>query len=375
MGCFKMKKRLLIILLFLLSRNKVYALETSAESACMIIADTGTVIYDKNSQEKLPMASTTKIMTAILALEKSNPTDVVTVSSNAAAQEGSSIYIENGDKIYMNDLLYGLMLNSGNDAAVAIAEYVSGNTNNFANEMNSLAKKIGAYNTSFQNPNGLDDNEHYTTAYDLALITAYAMKNPDFRNIVSTKEKNCTLQNGNILYFSNHNKLLKMYDGTTGVKTGYTKKSGRCLVSAANKNGIELIAVTLNAPDDWNDHISMMNYGFSTTKTMLLTSGNEIFKTIYTTNNREIGCLLKDEISLPLHNETLPKNELITHLPKKLEPPLKKGEKIGEADIMINGNLYKKTDILCDRDISIQKGNFSSSFFRIVKRIKKLYLQ
>ena len=370
-----MKKALLIVLFIFLFKNNTYALDTSAESACMIIADTGTVIYDKNAHEKLPMASTTKIMTAILALENSNPYDIVTVSSNAAGQEGSSIYISSGDKIYMNDLLYGLMLNSGNDAAVAIAEFISGNTDNFAKEMNLLAKKIGANNTSFQNPNGLDGSEHYTTAYDLAMITSYAMKNPDFRKIVSTKEKNCALQNGNILYFSNHNKLLKMYEGTTGVKTGYTKKSGRCLVSAAQKHGIELIAVTLNAPEDWNDHITMMDYGFSATKTVTLANENEPLKTIYTIDNQEIVCLLKDAITIPVFNNSLPENEFITHLPQKIVPPLKKGEKIGEANIFINGKLYKNTDILCDKDITIQKKSFKSSIFRVIKRLKKLYLQ
>jgi len=323
------------------------------------------------------MASTTKIMTAILALETGNPDDIVTVSSNAASQEGSSIYLAQGDKIRLKDLLYGLMLNSGNDAAVAIAEHISGDTKAFAEKMTALAHKIGANNTFFKNPNGLDETGHYTTARDLALITSYAMKNPDFREIVSTREKNITLENGNILYFSNHNKLLKMYEGTTGVKTGYTKKCGRCLVSSAQKNGVEFIAVTLNAPDDWNDHTAMLDYGFSSAKLMTVASPEEIIKTVYTSDNQEIGCVLKDNISIPVFNNKLPDNVLITHLPKTLSAPIKKGEKIGEAELIVNNKVYKTTDILSDRNVQKrpENKNFKTTFFRVIKRIKKLYLQ
>jgi len=372
-----MKKFIFLLFFIFLQKTPVHAIETSAESACLIIAETNEIIYEKNAYEEMPMASTTKIMTAILALETGNPDDIVTVSSNAASQEGSSIYLAQGDKIRLKDLLYGLMLNSGNDAAVAIAEHISGDTKAFAEKMTALAHKIGANNTFFKNPNGLDETGHYTTARDLALITSYAMKNPDFREIVSTREKNITLENGNILYFSNHNKLLKMYEGTTGVKTGYTKKCGRCLVSSAQKNGVEFIAVTLNAPDDWNDHTAMLDYGFSSAKLMTVASPEEIIKTVYTSDNQEIGCVLKDNISIPVFNNKLPDNVLITHLPKTLSAPIKKGEKIGEAELIVNNKVYKTTDILSDRNVQKrpENKNFKTTFFRVIKRIKKLYLQ
>lgn len=373
-----MKKIFLTVcFIFCIFSSDSYALDTSAESACLMIADTHEVIYEKNAYEQMPMASTTKIMTAVLALEKSSPDDIVTVSANAEGQEGSSIYLAKGDKIRMEDLLYGLMLNSGNDAAVAVAEYISGDVKTFASEMTALAHKIGAKNTSFKNPNGLDEEGHYTTAYDLALITSYAMQNENFRKIVSTLEKSSKINNGDIVYFKNHNKLLTMYEGTIGVKTGYTKKCGRCLVSAAERSGVELIAVTLNAPDDWNDHMNMMDYGFSGCKNTEILNNDEVIKTVYTVDNQEIGCMLKDNISISVFNNNLPQNELITHLPKELSAPIKKGEKIGEAEVIINGDVYKKTDILSDRNINkrAEKKSFKSAFLRVFKRWQKMYLQ
>lgn len=372
-----MKKKIFAILFILcVFQKNIYALDISAESACLIISGTNEVIYEKNSGERMSMASTTKIMTAILALEKSSPDDIVTVSANAESQEGSSIYLARGDKIKMEDLLYGLMLNSGNDAAVAVAEYVSGNTEAFASEMTELAQKIGVKNTSFKNPSGLDEEGHYTTAYDLAMITSYAMKNTKFRKIVSTIEKSSEINNGDLIYFRNHNKLLKMYEGTIGVKTGYTKKSGRCLVSAAERDGIELIAVTINAPDDWNDHMNMLDYGFAGCKNMNIIKSGEVFKTIYTSDTQEIGCTLKDDISIPVFNNSIPESQIVTHFPKSLEAPLRRGDKIGEAEIVIEGSMYKKTDILCDRDVYGSSLNaFKNMFLKVIKRWQKIYLQ
>lgn len=361
---------LMIISIFFLFSNNVRALGISAESACLIISDTKEVVYEKNAYERMPMASTTKIMTAIVALEKANPKDVVTVSANASSQEGSSIYIETGDKISMEDLLYGLMLNSGNDAAVAIAEYISGNVENFSEEMNRMAKKIGAKDTSFKNPNGLDADGHYTTAYDLSLITAYAMQNKDFRRIVSTLEKSATVNDNDILYFKNHNKLLKLYEGTIGVKTGYTKRCGRCLVSAAEKNGVELISVTLNAPDDWNDHMKMMDYGFSTCKNTEILKGGEAIKILYTADKKEVGCMLGEDIYMNTFEGRLPKAEIRLHLPEVLMAPINAGEKIGEGDIMINQELFRRVDILADRDVfkSAPKITFVDIFLKVLKK-------
>ncbi len=373
-----MKKIILKTLIFMLLLSpKAHALSLSAESACMIIADTNQVIFEKNAYEKMPMASTTKIMTAILALENSSPDDLVTVSRNAAGVEGSSIYLEKDDKIRMEDLLYGLMLNSGNDAAVAVSEYISGNPLVFAEGMTALSQKIGAKNTSFKNPNGLDEEGHFTTAYDLSIISSYALENPDFKRIVSTKEKSAKINNGDIMYFSNHNKLLSMYEGAIGIKTGFTKKSGRCLVSAAERNGITLIAVTLNAPDDWNDHMAMFDYGFSNCQLTPIISKDTSIKTLYTEDNQEISCLLEEDITIPTFKNTLPQSEVVTHLPKSISKTILKGEKIGEADILVNGNILKTVDIISDRDVynNPKKKTFISEFSKIFKLFLKNHLQ
>ncbi len=239
------------------------ALDTSATSAVLIEAESGKVIYEKNANEKRGMASTTKIMTAITAIENCNIEKEVKVSDLAIGVEGSSIYLQKGESLTMEELLYALMLQSANDAATAIAIDVSGSVEAFASLMNQKAEEIGLKSTHFTNPHGLFDDEHYTTAYDLALITQYAMKNDCFKRLVSTERKVIPLnQDDGKRVLLNHNKLLKIYDGAVGVKTGFTKKTGRCLVSAAEKDGVTLIAVTLNAPDDWNDHRKMLDHGF-----------------------------------------------------------------------------------------------------------------
>ncbi len=353
-----------------------YSPDTSAEAACLMIADSAEVVYEKNAREKLPMASTTKIMTALVALQKSSPDDIVTVSANAESQEGSSIYLARGDKIRMEDLLYGLMLNSGNDAAVAIAEYISGNTAAFADEMTLLAQKIGAKNTVFKNPSGLYEDGHYTTAYDLALIARHAMSNPTFRKIVSTKSKAVTTNSGDVMYFTNHNKLLKMYDGACGIKTGYTKKCGRCLVSAAEKDGTCLIGVTLNDPNDWEDHSAMFDYGFAGAKKMTLIKGGDVFKTVYTKDNRAIECVLKSDADISVFGNNRPDAEIITHFSAPLKAPITAGEKIGEAEIAVGGKTVSTIDILCRNNIEkTKKSIFLDTFSGVFLAFQKIYLQ
>ena len=207
--------------LFLPAAPKAKALGVSAQYACVMDSLTGRVLFEKNAYARHSMASTTKIMTALVALESGNTNDIVTVSANAAGTEGSSIYLKAGEKITLKDLLYGLMLESGNDAAIAVAEHIGGSVEGFAELMNQKAKAVGANQTQFKNPNGLDEDGHYTTAYDLALITRAALRNKDFAEIVATKRK--TISNGEESYgrsLANHNKLLTIYKGCDGVKTG-----------------------------------------------------------------------------------------------------------------------------------------------------------
>ena len=248
----------------------------SATSACIIECDSGDVIYEKNSNKPMPMASTTKIMTAIVAIENAPMKKIITVSSEAVGIEGSSIYLCENERLTTEELLYALMLESANDAACALAIEIGGSVEGFVDMMNDKASSLGLRNTHFTNPHGLSDTEHYSTAQDLATLMAYCMKNETFAKITSTKK--FSLDGSDDSYsrlLVNHNRLLGTYDGITGGKTGYTKNAGRCLVTACKRNGVTLCAVTLNAPDDWNDHKSMYSYGFTLYKRVVLESAGQ----------------------------------------------------------------------------------------------------
>ncbi|MBE6537348.1 MAG: D-alanyl-D-alanine carboxypeptidase [Ruminococcaceae bacterium] len=258
-----------LVLIFILYTTVVSssgAVSVSAKSAALYDSSAKSFLYIKNADQRLPMASTTKIMTALVAIESCPLEKEILVSDKAIGIEGSSLYLKNGEILSMCDLLLGVMLRSANDAAAAIAYEISGSIEAFADKMNEKASELGLKDTHFTNPHGLDDKEHYTTARELALIAAAALENPIFREIVSSKK--CTVKNsdGETRLLINHNKLLNMYEGAIGVKTGFTKKSGRCLVGAAERDGQRFISVTINAPDDWNDHISLFNYGFEKTR-------------------------------------------------------------------------------------------------------------
>ncbi|PTQ51627.1 MAG: D-alanyl-D-alanine carboxypeptidase [Brockia lithotrophica] len=242
--------------------------EVSAKAAVLLDAASGRVLYAREPHARLPMASLTKIMTAIVALEAtSDPEEVVTVSPNAEGVEGSSIYLRAGDKIPLRDLLYGLMLRSGNDAAMAVAEHVGGSVEGFSFLMNEKAAWLGLTDTHFVNPHGLDAEGHYASAYDLAVLSRYAMENPTFREIVGTRVYRPRVTpsgHGNSeAVWTNKNKLLVTYEGAEGIKTAYTDRAGRGLAASAVRDGRRLIAVVLNAPDDWNDVAKLFDYGFS----------------------------------------------------------------------------------------------------------------
>lgn len=243
------------------------AFDVSAKSAILIDQESGRILYEKDAYTKRRIASITKIMTAILAVESGKLDEKVTIDKQSVHIEGSSIYLEENEQITLEDLVYGLMLRSGNDAAVAIANYIGGSVEGFVYLMNEKAKELGMTNTMFANPHGLDDSEnHYSTAYDMAILTQYAMNNDTFNEIFSAKTyKSYTLnEEQKVRYWRNKNKLLTgLYKYSTGGKTGYTKRAKRTLVSSAEKKDLSLIAVTLDAPNDWNDHISMFEYAFT----------------------------------------------------------------------------------------------------------------
>lgn len=239
----------------------------SAQKAIVMDATTGRVLYEKDADSRSLIASTTKIMTALIVCEQCNVLDRVRIPKEAVGIEGSSMYLKEGEVLTIQELLYGLMLQSGNDAAVALAIYCGGTVEGFAQLMNDKARLLGMTGTHFENPNGLDSPGHYSTARDLALLSAYAMDNPIFHQTVSTK----TVTIGSRT-LRNHNKLLWRFEGADGVKTGYTKAAGRILVSSAQRQGRRLIAVTINDGNDWQDHIDLLNMGFSDYSQQLIVS-------------------------------------------------------------------------------------------------------
>lgn len=239
----------------------------SAQAAVLLCVNSGEVLYSKNKNKHLPMASTTKIMTSLIAIERATPDREIVVTREMVAVEGTSMGLVEGDSVSLIELVYGMMLQSGNDAANTVAYVLGGSLEEFAVIMNNRAKEIGMNDTNFVTASGLDSKNHYSTAYDMALLAAECIKNPEFRHISS--QKSVRLTYGNPPYartLTNHNRLLWRYSDAIGIKTGFTKKSGRCLVSAAERDGVTLVAVTLNAGDDWNDHITMFEYGFSKCK-------------------------------------------------------------------------------------------------------------
>lgn len=252
----------LFLAAMLLFPTSAAALSVSAKHSVLLNADTGEVLWEKDADVCAPMASTTKIMTAVAVLSHMDPAQSVAIPHDAVGVEGTSAYLKEGEILTVSDLLHALLLGSANDAAVALAMASDGSVPAFAARMNRLAKDLGMENTHFSNPHGLPAEDHYTTARDLALLSAYAMHTPAFRAIVEKRSYrfHSSLSSHTI---RNHNKLLHMSSDAVGVKTGFTKKSGRCLVGAAERDGTLLISVTLNAPDDWRDHLSLWNYGFS----------------------------------------------------------------------------------------------------------------
>ena len=308
----------------------------SAKSAFLYEPVTETAVYEKNADLRLPMASTTKIITALVTLERRSLADTIQVCDEALGIEGSSIYLKKGEILTVNDLLIALMLRSANDAAVALAYEIGGSIEGFAKLMNEKAKSLGLIDTHFANPHGLDDAEHYTTARELAKISAAAMENPDFKRIVSTKKEIITNSDGEARLIVNHNKLLSLYEGTIGIKTGFTKRSGRCLVSAAEKDGITLIGVTISAPDDWNDHSSLFDYGFSLlSKTEIIKSGDFSYKIpVIGTKNTVTVC--NTEAFSYILNKNASETETVILLPRYAIPPIKEGDKLGEIVIILN---------------------------------------
>lgn len=320
---------------------------SSACAAVIIDGKTTRVLAAQNAHTRLPMASTTKIMTALVALETSKLNELVTVPKEAYGKEGSSIYLNLGEKLTMEDLLYGLMLASGNDAAVSIAMHLGGSVEGFAEMMNQRAAALGCTNTHFVTPNGLHDAEHYSSAYDMALIASAAMKNPTFRTIVNTKYKQTS--SGDIVRtFKNKNKLLWQYEGGNGIKTGFTKASGRCLVFSAERDGKTIVGAVLNAPDMWNASKSLLDYGFKAYTWRKFVSSKETFCVVKIDKGVEptLEILPEEDILIPLRNEEA--EEAVTlrvTCPKTLLAPIQQGQRVGEIEAWCDGRLLSSVPL------------------------------
>ena len=253
--------KICILLFFFLPEVGQAAPDVSASQAILMDAESGEILFEKEAYEERPIASITKIMTALIAIESGKWEEETVVSRNAIYTEGSSIYLEQGEKIKIKDLVYGLMLRSGNDAAVAIAEHIGGSEEGFVFLMNEKAKWLGMNHTNFMNPHGLDHEEHYSSAYDMAILTRVALKNEMFREVSGATSY--LSENRSYSWRNKHKLVTGYYSHANGGKTGFTKRTGSTLVTTAEKNGHTLIAVTLNAPNDWNDHISLFEWGFN----------------------------------------------------------------------------------------------------------------
>ena len=338
--------------------------DTSAKSAILIEAESGRVLYQSNAFVRLPMASTTKIMTAIVAIESGDIKRTVTVSPNAVGIEGSSVYLYPEEQLTLEELLYALLLESANDAATAIAIEVAGSVDAFSKQMNQKAEALGLTSTHFTNPHGLDHEEHYTTAFDLAKLTAYALKNETFRTICSTTRKTISLKGDEgTRVLVNHNKLLSRYDGAIGVKTGFTKRSGRCLVSAAERDGLTLIAVTLGAPDDWNDHTKMLDFGFERYQSVCLAEkGKQVLSLSVVGGSTESVLVANAErVSVMLardHGEITYRVEA----PQMLYAPLVMGSTVGRIVWLCDGEEIGASPLIAINNVEYKKAERQGFF-------------
>ena len=342
----------------------------NSRAAIIIDRKSKTILYGKSEKEKRKMASTTKIMTATIVLENSNLNDIVEVSKKSAGTGGSRLGLKTGDKITVHDLLYGLMLCSGNDAAVALAEHVGGSVEGFADLMNKKAQELNLINTHFVTPHGLDNDDHYTTAYELAILTDYALKNKVFAQIVNTKNYTVTI-NGNSKNLSNTNELLGTLNGVYGVKTGFTNGANRCLVTACKRNDLDIICIVLGADTKkfrTQDSIKLIEYTFNNYQHInikkIIDSKFENWKLKNLSKfTIKKGIPNKIELSLSnIENEIIPirNNEVNAinieiNCNKELEAPIKENKKIGELTVNINNKKVINLDIM--NTINIKKKN------------------
>ena len=349
-------KRLLAVLFmaafFLYNGSAALA---ESRSAVLIVAETGRVLYEKNAHEPLPMASTTKVMTALLALEKGNLQDTVTASRNAFGVPGTSIYLSEGEQLTLEEMLYGLMLQSGNDAAVAIAEHIGGSVEEFCRMMTEKAEALGCENTLFSTPHGLPSANHHTTAWDLSLIAREALKNETFRTIVSTQRASIPWAGHDYnRVLNNKNKLLSTYPGAMGVKTGYTKAAGRCLVFAARQEDMTLIGVVLNCPEWFDEAAAILNAGFANWQRVTMLSAGEAVRQVPVENGVKEFVTVRAlrDVAAPVAVDTWP--DLVIDLPDILPAGVRQGQIVGQAKLLDGGQVIADVPLFAEETVAAQ---------------------
>ena len=362
-----MKGKLLCGLgLILLLLGLTAAARGEARAAILIESETGRVLYEKNAHEPLPMASTTKIMTALLAIERGNPDSLVTTGENAFGVPGTSLYLSLGETLTLRQMLYGLMLVSGNDAAVAIAEHVGGSVEDFCRMMTQRARELGCENTVFLTPHGLPVNGHFTTARDLALIARQAMKQPLFREIVSTQRASLPWEgHGYDRVLVNKNKLLSTYPGALGVKTGYTRAAGRCLVFAAERDGMTLIGAVLNCPDWFDAAAALLDQGFDTWKMARVLDRGDTVRLIPVQGGTAatVRAVAAEDVKAPVGKDSWP--ELVLNLPDTLDAGIQAGDALGTAELIDGGQIVARVPLVAADTVPRQ--SFRSGWLRLVR--------
>ena len=379
-GSFRRVCALLLVCAAVIPSCYAQAVSVSAETACLLCAETGEVLFEKDAHLRRPMASTTKIMTALLTLEEASPQREVVTTPEMVTVEGTSMGLLPGDTVRFYALACGMLLSSGNDAANTAALAIDGSLPAFADRMNARAAQIGMTDTHFVTPSGLDDEAHYSTAYDMALLACEALRNVQFADICARESVRVSYGDPPYLRtLTNHNRLLRVYADCIGVKTGFTKKSGRCLVSAARRDGVTLVAVTLRDPDDWNDHIALFEYGFSAVHSTPLDGDVSSVRIPVTGGTRAsvgVSCA-----GSPHAVWTEPEQvQRTVYVRAFLYAPVRKGTVVGRAEYVCAGKTVCTADLVADASVSARPARTAEApqyeknrFHEWMERIKGVF--
>ncbi len=379
-----MKKIILLCLIFSLMLNinanaaenkdkEKNSMDVKAIGAVLIDCKTGRVLWGQNETAPLAMASTTKIMTAIVALENGNLDDIVTISKRAASAPDVQMNLTSGEKIKLEYLMYALMLQSFNDAAIAIAEHIGTTVEQFCQMMTEKAKEIGAVDTIFETPNGLDAGNHHSTALDMALITKYALENKKFIEITNVPEINVKSDKREYSLY-NKNRLLREYDGALGVKTGFTGKAGHCFVGAAKRGDMQLVSVVLGSgwgnkgkEQKWVDTKQLLNYGFNNFKYKTIINKDDLVGSILVKRSKteKIDVFFNESLEMPLTDDEVKSIEVSVSLPDSILAPIEANKQVGVATIAVGGKVVKEVPLLASE--SAERHDFKTSLEKVIK--------